>query len=87
LEAENAVETLKSIFPNSRVNLHPQTKSNNLVILYDNKPVFDRKKGDGHLNTKTIRPLISKLTKLVLENQTRNELFEIHKTEDECDSL
>ena len=87
VEAEKAMETLKSIFPNSTVNLHPQGKVNNLVILYDNKAVFDRKKGDGHLGPKNLHPFISKLTKLVLETQTRNEVFEIHRTEGECDSL
>jgi len=66
------MKTLKSVFPNSTVNLHPQSKVNNLVILYDNKTVFDRKKGDGYLTSKNIHHFLSKLTKIFMENQVKN---------------
>ena len=76
------MKTLKSVFPNSTVNLHPQSKVNNLVILYENKKVFDRKKGDGYLTSKNIPHFLSKLTNMIMENNVKNERFEIHRTED-----
>lgn len=66
------MEILKRIFPNSTVNLHPQRKNSIFVILYDNKVVFDRKKGDGYLNPNSLKILLARLTKMIINNEVNN---------------
>ena len=64
-EADYTAKILKIVYPNANVKVHSPGHTANLVINLGGKEIFNKKKGDGSVNTKTAVKFLEKVKTLV----------------------